>query len=139
MVTSTAICSVDNDAGYTILRERLYEWHIPSAGEVNFSNCTSFRMKRVRNVVSRRYDSLERHVKFDARLLKELSRAEPTNESPLREVHVVFFTTCGNICGVFHHKSKSPQVQITTSTCGDIVHGWVKGQGAQHKWGKHVR
>ena len=30
----------------------------------------------------------------------------------LREVHVVFFTTCGNICGVFHHKSKSPQVLV---------------------------
>ena len=59
----------------------------------------------------------------------------------LREVHVVKNTTCGNICGVFHHKYLwrfSPQVQITTSTCGDIVHSWVKGQGAQHKWGKHV-
>ena len=34
------------------------------------------------------------------------------NLMSLREVHVVFFTTCGNICGVFHHKSKSPQVLV---------------------------
>ena len=75
---------------------------------------------------------------------------------PLIEVHVVIFTTSPNrhksrsphvLVAIFttslnHHKYMwrfSPQVQITTSTCGDIVHGWVKGQGAQHKWGKYVR
>ena len=67
----------------------------------------------------------------------------------LRKVHVVIFTPCGDFCGGFHHKCKSPhvlvvvfatranhhmylwwfspQVQITTSTCGDFVQGWVNG------------
>jgi len=36
----------------------------------------------------------------------------------LREVHMVFFTTCGNICGVFHHKSRSPQVLVVISQLG---------------------
>jgi len=53
--------------------------------------------------------------------LVEMSRM--VSRMALREAHVVFNLWCF-----------SPQVQITTSTCGDIVHGWVEGQGAQHKW-----
>jgi len=50
----------------------------------------------------------------------------------LIKVYVVFLTCCGVFCGVFRQKSKSPQilvvicvaispqVQITTSICGDL-------------------
>jgi len=56
--------------------------------------------------------------------------------------YVVFLTCCGVFCGVFRRKSKSPQilavicvaispqVQITTSICGDLFEFGSKGRGA---------
>ena len=43
----------------------------------------------------------------------------------LRKVHVVIFTPCGDFCGGFHHKCKSPQILVavfTTNTCGSFRH-----------------
>src|SRR5258706_13041931 len=31
---------------------------------------------------------------------------------PLRKVYVVIFTACGDFCGGFHHKSKSPHILV---------------------------
>jgi len=36
----------------------------------------------------------------------------------LREVLVVNFTFCGDFCGDFHYKSKSPQVLVAVFTTG---------------------
>jgi len=43
--------------------------------------------------------------------------------------YVVFLTWCGVFCGVFCQKSKSPQVQITTSICGDLFEVGSKVRG----------
>ena len=45
--------------------------------------------------------------------------------STLREAHVVFFTTSGKICGVFHHKSKSPQVLVVFFTTSPDHHKYL--------------
>ena len=51
-----------------------------------------------------------------------LNQAQVTS---LREVHVVFFTTCGNICGVFHHKSKIPQILVVFFTTSPDHHKYL--------------
>ena len=44
---------------------------------------------------------------------------------PLREVLVVNFTFCGDFCGDFHYKSKSPQVLVVVFTIGLNHHKYL--------------
>ena len=43
----------------------------------------------------------------------------------LREVLVVNFTFCGDFCGDFHYKSKSPQVLVVVFTIGLNHHNYL--------------
>jgi len=57
--------------------------------------------------------------------LKQLSKNLQECTLPLREVLVVNFTFCGDFCGDFHYKSKSPQVLVVVFTIGINHHKYL--------------
>ena len=47
------------------------------------------------------------------------------NRTALRKVYVVIFTACGDFCGGFHHKSKSPHILVVVFTTSPNHHKYL--------------
>ena len=55
----------------------------------------------------------------------EVKRVALLGERSLRKAYVVIFTACGDICGGFHHKSKSPHMLVAVFATSPNHHKYL--------------